>query len=318
MKKTLLAPALLVTLFAIPGFAATGPGPLGAGVDWLSQITGQIDALVTNHGDQLVSIGTTELAFFALCTLVGIAVRWQTAHMVIGSRPVNYTLGDLLAFLINLAAASLLLHYYNTPVPGTSISIHQVFPAFAKAVTDLLDQSLVDGFLDRVRAAAAGTQAPSALNLVGAVIYATVLWNVAFMDLVMFAVNAFGFIGLGLFTLFGPLLIPLFITRNFKGKFWAWVDGLLVFSMFRAVAAAVSFIYLNVMIGFFDNTVAGDYSLGHWLALLPTLILLNGGLVWSMFQIPRLTAMIFGGVGSYAQAFVDSVTSTIVSIATRA
>jgi type IV secretion system protein VirB6 len=317
MRKT-FAWALLIVVFVIPGLAATGPGPLGAGIDWLSQITAQVDALLTNHGDQLVSIGTTELAFFALCTLVGIVVRWQMAHMVIGWKPVNYALGDLLAFLINLAVASLLLHYYSTPLPGTSISVHQVFPAFAKAVTDLLDQSLVDGFLDRVRAAAAGTQAPSALNLIGAVIYATVLWNVAFMDLVMFAVNAFGFIGLGLFTLFGPLLIPLFITRNFKGKFWAWVDGLLVFSMFRAVSAAVSFIYLNVMIGFFDNTVAGDYSLGHWLALLPTLILLNGGLVWSMFQIPRLTGMIFGGVASYAQAFVDSVTSTVVAIATRA
>ena len=81
MKKTLLAPLLLITLFAIPGLAATaGPVPLGAGIDWLSQITDQIDALVTNYGDQLVSVGTTELSFFALCTLVGIAVRWQVDH----------------------------------------------------------------------------------------------------------------------------------------------------------------------------------------------------------------------------------------------
>ena len=121
-----------------------------------------------------------------------------------------------------------------------------------------------------------------------------------------------------MFTLFGPLMIPLFITRNFKGKFWAWVDGLLVFSMFRAVAAAVSFIYLNVFIGFFDNTVNGDYSLGHWLALIPTLILLNGGLLWAMFQVPRITGMIFGGVASHAQAFTDTVVSTIVTVATAA
>jgi len=298
------------------GFGATGPNSLASGIDWLSQVTDQVNALVTNHADQLVDLGTTELAFFAFFTLAGIVVRWQISHMVIGFRPVNYTIGDLLAFFINLAACSLLLHYYNTPLPGAGISIHQVIPALAKSVSNILDQTVVDGFLDRVREAAAGTQAPTALNLTGAIVYATVLWNVAFMDLIMFAVNAFGFIALGMFTLFGPLLIPLFITRSFKHKFWHWVDGLLVFSMFRAISAAVSFIYLNVLIGFFDNTVAGDYSLGHWLALIPTLILLNGGLVWSMFQVPRLTVMIFGGVAGYAQGFVESLTSTIVRIAT--
>ena len=315
MRKALL-PALLITLVPMHGFGATGPNSLASGIDWLSQVTDQVNALVTNHADQLVDLGTTELALFAIFTLVGIVVRWQISHMVIGFRPVNYTIGDLLAFFINLAACSLLLHYYNTPLPGAGISIHQVIPALAKSVSNILDQTVVDGFLDRVREAAAGTQAPTALNLTGAIVYATVLWNVAFMDLIMFAVNAFGFIALGMFTLFGPLLIPLFITRSFKHKFWHWVDGLLVFSMFRAISAAVSFIYLNVLIGFFDNTVAGDYSLGHWLALIPTLILLNGGLVWSMFQVPRLTVMIFGGVAGYAQGFVESLTSTIVRIAT--
>jgi hypothetical protein len=138
------------------------------------------------------------------------------------------------------------------------------------------------------------------------------------MDFIVFAVNAFGFIAPGLFILFGPLLIPLLITRSFKHKFWHRVDGILVFSMFRSVSAAISFIYLNVMIGFCDNTVAGDYSLGHWLALIPTLILLNGGLLWSMFQVPRITGMIFGGVAGQAQAFVDNFTSTIVALANAA
>jgi len=316
MRKPLFLLLPLTALLPAIGFAAAGSGPLPPGVNWLSQVTDQINALVTNNGDQLVDLGTTELAFFAIFTLVGIVVRWQISHMVIGFRPVNYTIGDLLAFFINLAACSLLLHYYNTPLPGAGISIHQIFPALAKAVTNILDQGLIDGFLDRVRAAAAGTQPPSAFNLMGAMVYATVLVNVAFMDLIMFAVNAFGFIALGMFTLFGPLIIPLFITRNFKQKFWHWVDGLLVFSMFRAVSAAVSFIFANVLIGFFDNTVAGDYSLGHWLALIPALILLNGGFLWSMFQVPRLTGMIFGGVAGQAQGFVDTITSSIVALAT--
>ena len=316
MKKSTFV-RLLVILF-LPATGAAAGGPLATGVDWLSEVTDQVNNLVTAHGDQLVSIGNTELAFFALMTLVGIVVRSQMSHMVIGFRPVNYTIGDLLAFFINLAVCSVLLHYYNTPLPVAGISIHQIFPALAKVVTNVFDQSIVDGFLTRVSRAFDGTQAPSALNLVGVVVYTNVLWNICFLDLIMFAVNAFGFIALGMFTLFGPLMIPLFITRNFKAKFWHWVDGLLVFSMFRVVAAAVSFIYVNVFISFFDNSVNGDYSLGHWLALLPTLILLNGGLLWAMIQVPRITGMIFGGVAAQAQDFVNTVTSSIVRFATAA
>jgi hypothetical protein len=316
MKKNLFFRLLLILLLPATGTAAGAPP--GTGVDWLSQVTDQVNALITAHGEELVSIGNMELAFFALLTLIGIIVRWQISHMVIGFRPVNYTIGDLLAFFINLAVCSILLHYYNTPLPVAGISIHQIFPAVAKVVTNVFDQSTIDGFLMRVSKAFDRTQAPSALNLVGVLVYTSVILNICFMDLIMFAVNAFGFIALGMFTLFGPLMIPLFITRNFKAKFWHWVDGLLVFSMFRAVSAAVSFIYVNIFISFFDNTVNGDYSLGHWLALLPTLILLNGGLLWAMFQVPRITGMIFGGVAAQAQDFVSTVTSSIVRLASAA
>src|ERR1051326_8336267 len=261
---------LLFILLPVSATAAGSPPRSAPGSDWLSKVTDQVNDLVTMHGDQLVTIGNIELAFLALLTLVGIVVRWQISHMVIGFRPVNYSIGDLIGFFINLAVCSVLLHYYNTPFPGAGISIHQIFPALAKVVSNIFDQSIVDGFLARVSKAANGTHAPGALDIVGAIVYSLVLLNICVMDLIMFAVNAFGFVVLGMFTLFGPLMIPLFITRNFKSKFWQWVDGLLVFSMFRAVSAGISLIYVNIFIGFFDNSVNGDYSLGHWLALLPT------------------------------------------------
>jgi hypothetical protein len=37
-----------------------------------------------------------------------------------------------------------------------------------------------------------------------------------------------------------------------------------------------------------------------------------------MFQVPRITGMIFGGVAGHAQDFVNSVTTAIVTIATAA
>ena len=319
MKYTFVV-ALVFLLLPLQGTAQQSPlfpNPLQPGVDWLSQITDQVDQLITNSGDQLVQLGNIELAWFALLTLIGTVARWQLRHLVIGFHPVNYTMGDLLAFFFNLLACSLLLHYYNNPLPGTALSIHQIFPALAKLVTGIFDQTLFDHFFQEVFKAAMDTHAPNAFNVFGSILYTIVLVVISIMSFVMFAVNAFGFVALGMFVLFGPLMIPLFITRHFKNKFWAWVDGLLVFSMFRAVSAALSFVFVNVLIGFFDHSVAGDYTLGHWLALLPALVLLTGGFVYAMFNVPRITGMIFGGVAGQAQAAVDSFTSTVMTVASK-
>jgi hypothetical protein len=127
MRKTLLVLLLFTAFFPVMGAAATGTAPLPPGVNWLSEVTDQVNALVTNYSDELVDLGTTELAFFAIFTLVGIVVRWQLSHMVIGFRPVNYTIGDLLAFFLNLVACSLLLHYYNAPFQAPAFPFTRSF-----------------------------------------------------------------------------------------------------------------------------------------------------------------------------------------------
>ena len=302
----LLRLSLIALAFPLAAAAAGAFDPTAAAVDWLSQVTDQINALVTVHGDELVHVGQIELAFFGLITLVSMVVRWQTAHMVIGFRPVNYTIGDLFTFLLQLVICSIMLTYYNSPIPGTTLSVHQLLPEFAKNVANVIDESLLDGLLDRVREAISGTSPAGPFDFSGTLVYFGTLLLLAVMDLIMFAVNSFGFIALGLFVFFGPLIIPLFITRAFRARFWTWVDGMIVFSMFRAVAAAISFIFLNVLVGFFDGMVRGDYSLGHWLALLPALALLVAGFAWAMFKTPALTGMLFGGVASYAQQFTDT------------
>jgi hypothetical protein len=102
------------------------------------------------------------------------------------------------------------------------------------------------------------------------------------------------------------LFIPLLLTRNFAGKFWIWLDGLITFGMYQAVAGSITFIWLHVIIGFWDQSIAGDYSAGNWTALFVTLIMLSVAFVWSMFKVPMLTAMLFGGATQGAQAAADS------------
>lgn len=314
-RKIFLLTLLVCLLLPVTTYAAAAPA---TGTNWLQQVTTEVDTLTTTHGDALVDMGVTELNFIALMSLIAMVVRWNLAHMVIGFRPVNFTVGDLFVFFFKLFACSLMLHYYFNPFPGTAISLHNLFAYTAQAIASTLDQDIINDFLTRVRNVGDSSQRPVGLDVVGVIVYFAVMLNMALIDLAMFAVDAFGWVAYGIFSLFGPLAIPLYMTRNFSSKFWGWLDGLIVFSFYRAVSAGFSFIWLNVLVGFFDNTVAGDYSLGHWLAILGTLIMLTGAFFWGMFKIPMITSMLFGGVGAAAQGFTSTVTGTITAAAEAA
>ena len=61
MRKRFRLLLLVVLLIPVSGAAAASPNPATPGIDWLSKVTDQVNDLVTAHGDQLVSIGNTEL-----------------------------------------------------------------------------------------------------------------------------------------------------------------------------------------------------------------------------------------------------------------
>ena len=105
MKTRFLILALF-TLVLVPSasFAAS------PGIDWLGQVTSAVDNLTTTKGDILMDLGVTELNFVALIGLVAMVVRWNLGHMVIGQRPVNFTIGDLFIFFFQLFVCSLMLH----------------------------------------------------------------------------------------------------------------------------------------------------------------------------------------------------------------
>ena len=312
IKKLFLLVLLTCILLPTASFAAS------AGIDWLGQVTTAVDTLTTTHGDVLMDFAVTELNFVAMMGLIAMVVRWNLAHMVIGARPVNFTIGDLFIFFFQLFACSLMLHYYFTPFPGTSLSIHNLFAGVAQSISATLDQSVMDDFMKRISNVTDSTARPAGMDVIGIFVYFGVMIDMAFLDLAMFAVDAFGWVCYGIFSLFGPLAIPLYMTKHFSSKFFGWLDGLIVFSFYRAVSAGFTYIWLNVIIGFFDGTVAGDYSIGHWLAIFGTLIMLTGAFVYGIFKIPMITSMLFGGVGMAAAGYSSTVLDTVAMAAEAA
>ena len=60
---------------------------------------------------------------------------------------------------------------------------------------------------------------------------------------ILFLINICGFILYGVSALFGPIFIPLYMTKTFRGKFLHFVDVLLGLAMIRAVASAFIFVW---------------------------------------------------------------------------
>lgn len=312
MKRVFVLTLLLCLLLPAVSLAAS------PGIDWLGQVTAAVDNLTTTHGDILMDFAVTELNFIAMMGLIAMVVRWNLAHMVIGYRPVNFTIGDLFIFFFQLFFCSLMLHYYFTPFPGTSLSVHNLFAGIAQGISATLDQGILDDFTQRISNIVDSTTRPSGLDVVGIIVYFLVMIDMALIDLAMFAIDSFGWICYGLFSLFGPLAIPLYMTKHFNSKFFGWLDGLIVFSFYRAVSAGFTYIWINVLIGFVDNTVAGDYSIGHWIAILGTLIMLTGAFAYGIFKIPTITSMLFGGVGMAAAGFSETILGVVSTAAETA
>ena len=133
----------------------------------------------------------------------------------------------------------------------------------------------------------------------------------------LFLINCSSFILYGVTALFGPVFIPLLMTRTFRGKFFHFVDVLLSFAMIRAVAAAFIFVWSGFLNTFIQQTFNGTYSIEMWLANLIPCTMVFIAFIINMLFIPSMTQAIFGGTAGLADS-VSKVGGAVASIAMMA
>lgn len=284
------------------------------GYDWLLGLTDIINNLITAKGDILVANGQMLLAAIGIIELALLIVRYLQP----GSGTASELLADTVMLLVGICVLSTILTYWMAPFPGTNMSVHQIPQAVAKHLTGIFDREMfgrlqdhINGVLDPKR----GVQKPSSiLDFLNVIVYMQVLGIMAAMQLCMFCVTAFGFVAQGILVLFMPLLVPMALTKHFKHWFWGSLDALVVFCMYRAVSTAVSFVWGSLITIWFENSLSGNYSLGTFLFLLPTMWMLTLSFLVSSFMVPHITSKMFGGAGAAGQAFAGDARTAIVGI----
>src|SRR6202034_987392 len=134
---------------------------------------------------------------------------------------------------------------------------------------------------------------------------------------VLFLINCSAFILYGVTALFGPIFVPLLMTKTFRAKFFHFLDVLIGFAMIRAVAAAFIFVWAGFMNAFIQQTFNGNYSMEMWLANLIPCTMVFVAFIINMLFIPSMTQAIFGGAAGLADGMTKLV-GAAASIATMA
>ncbi len=214
--------------------AAGLPGP-NPSLDWLYQFSTNLSNLTTQNGGALTQLGLTELSFVSLMVLIGLVVNWQTSTMSLTFHRQPIHAGDLVHFMVRLIFCLLLESYWVNPFPGAGFGFNHLFSYFAQAIVQTLDQNSLSTLQDLLANAGQNTTMP--------------------------VITAPAKIFYGVCALFGPIFIPLYMTKTFRGKFLHFVDVLLSFAMIRAVATAFIFVWSGFLNGFIQQTFNNNYSI---------------------------------------------------------
>ena len=126
--------------------------------------------------------------------MITMVVRWNLAHMVIGYRPVNFTIGDLFVFLFKLFAccvdAPLLFQSVSGNADQRAQPICKYRPSYSLNARPKRNERFPDtsSKCRRQQSAARGSMWSGSLSI-------SPSWSTwRLIDLAMFAVDAFGWI----------------------------------------------------------------------------------------------------------------------------
>ena len=286
----------------------------GTGVDWLSVFAQNLTNLTTQNGGVLTTFGMAELSFVALMVLINMVIQWSTATMSFSFHHEPLRAADLVHFMLRLICCLIAESYWSDSLPGASFGLNHLFSYMAEMISLVLDQNSLSNFQMLLANLGNGTAAPSITAPVELLAYFLIQCNLALASAILFLINISGFILYGVAALFGPIFIPLYMTKTFRGKFLHFVDVLLGLAMIRAVGTAFIFVWGGFMNAFVQQTFRGDYSMKMWLANLVPAIALFVAFDINMLFVPSLTQMLFGG-GAGAAEKLDNVISKIALVA---
>jgi hypothetical protein len=169
--------------------------------------------------------------------------------------------------LIRYLIAYNLLRYYNTPLPIIGYNFHQLFTEEAKWMAAQIDIAVLNRFLQQIQTMWGRMEHPHVWDVPATLMYVWIGLDMAIIECALFIIMAYSFWAIGIGIILGPFFIVAYLFRATSHFFWAWVNYMIKYSLYRVVASATVAVFANVILNFITTTVHGDYSIGHWWAI---------------------------------------------------
>jgi len=274
-------------------------------VDYISWITDALNKLVTSGGPVFLTEGNRILTSIGIIMLTIFSLKAMAA--VIAHRHAQFDLPGLIHFSALFLIAECFLRYYTVPLPWGGSSISSILPDTARQYAAWLDLTALDTLSQRITVILTGAQQPGALDVFMIPVYFSTLFFLLVSQALLFAMTIVGFIAVGLGTVLGPLFIPWLLVPKLSWLFWNWISFMLQYSFYKIVASALTFIWANVMVTFIDKAIGPDYTLGHFLILMPAMALLTLGMLFSILRVTSFVSDLFKGAASAGAGMAGAV-----------
>lgn len=297
---------LILVLGAITCFADTPPLKLiplpkdadtviAGTVNFEKTITDGIITLVTQVEPSMLQLGYILLGVFGCIAFLQSILRSQMSLMSSHHFVPMAMFVAAVAIMFRICIADIMMSFYATPIPGLGWNFHQIFPMIAQAMSNTVTSDTMATVLGAFNNVIAYIPTPGMLQVLPAIIFVMVIITVAVATVAMTIITVSSYCIVGVLSLVGPLMIPFYVLPGQDKRFWKWLDNMLVYSMYQFVGSCFIFLFCNAYVGFFTNLPG--YSVAQWTVSIGMMILITASFAYTMFKVPEIAHMIFGGVG---------------------
>ena len=241
----------------------------------------------------------------------------------------DYDMWEIVKLVIGLGIPRTMLAFYDTPLPGTTMSFPMLITeqgawatnvfigdawkdaadtltgAYNHVFTQLTDAIRSFGYADVF------TKGISFLiaSVLGGTFMAIVLVLLLLMFCLLMAQVIWAQFALAVAILVGPILIPWMVFPPMSFLFWGWFRTLLTYTFYGVIAGAVFNIFMNVGLAFLDRLITMTFTFED----------LSGVFRWYIILWPLIISGILASlkVGELAQLLVSGAGSASAGLGTR-
>ena len=182
-------------------------------------------------------------------------------------------------------------------------TICQIVWGAARELAAMPNLTAGDLLTQKINAIATGAQAPSStFALLELTYYLYVHGEMAAVQAVLFGFYASTLGTIAYLVVFGPLLVPTFMLKNFSRLFWNWTDAMLGSHALFASIPIFTYVFGKFLVGVFDRLFSGDNSITQFGATFLIAVAASVGFVIAGIRLARTVGLIFSGAGGTGAA----------------